>query len=498
MSSEEFVPVICIGAGLGGICLGIQLQRQLGVTDFHIYEQLHEFGGTWCVQTYPGCACDVPAVLYSFSFAQKPDWTVPFPPQAEILKYIINVADSNGLRERTTFRTKCLGATWDEERKRWRVRLSNLDTDETYTRECRVFISAVGILTEPNPTSLTADFTAFQGPVFHSGRWDHSVDLRDRDVVVIGNGCTASQIVPAIAATTRSLTQITRSPHWIIPSAIVEAPGTGHPVLFKKLPFLQYVLRICFATFLELSFVSFFKNVVGLFLRKVLERLSRKYVLSTAPKRYHDILIPDYDIGCKRRIFDSAFYVKSLQLENVNLLRSDIREVLPHAIRTDAGLHPADVIVLATGYSNKASYVPFPLVGRDGIDIHKHWEDLGGPGAYDTTACSGFPNFFMILGPNSVTGHTSTIIAIENTVNLIMKLVRPVLAGRVESVEVKARDEANFVARVQKALRNTILTGCRSWYITADGWNTGIYPWSQVLFWWRCTFPHRKAWTYST
>ncbi|EJD40432.1 putative monooxygenase [Auricularia subglabra TFB-10046 SS5] len=496
--AAEYIPVICIGAGMGGICLGAQLQRRLGFTDFHIYEKLHEFGGTWCANTYPGCACDVPAVLYSFSFAQKPNWTGAFPPQGEILKYIVSVAESYGLRERTTFRTKCVRATWDDGRKRWRVHLLNLDTGETSVKECKVFITSVGILTEPVPASVTADFGAFKGPVFHSARWDHSVDLHGKDVVVIGNGCSANQIVPEVAPAVRSLTQIVRSAQWVRPvRASFKPPGPVARWAYANVPFAQWMLRLFLACLFEIGFLTFHKNALGKYLRDKNEEDTKAYVRETTPKEYHDILIPKFDIGCKRRVIDSSNYFASLNRENVHLHKTAVREILPNAVRTDAGTHPADVIVLATGFSLLDSYIPFPLIGRDGISIHQHWDSLGGPGAFDTVACAGFPNFLMILGPNTATGHTSTLIAIENIVNLILKLIPPLLDGRKETLEVKAKDEVEFVSGVQKALRARVWNGCHSWYKMDEGWNMGLYPWSQIHFWWRAAFPHWGAWVYS-
>ncbi|KZV92273.1 4-hydroxyacetophenone monooxygenase [Exidia glandulosa HHB12029] len=492
---EDYVPVIVIGAGISGVCMGVQLQTQLGFRGFHIYEEQREFGGTWAANVYPGCACDIPSALYSYSFAQKPDWSALLPPQHEILEYVTSVAKSYGVDSHTTFRTRCVSAVWDVDNDRWVVTLQDLDSGRTFRRPCAILVSAVGGLSAPKPASETADFSSFEGAVFHSARWDHTVDLQDKDVVVIGNGCSASQFVPVIAPQTRSLTQIIRSPHWIFPGALPYYTPTIR-WLIEHIPFGYLAFRFLVFLVAEINFGMFFMDAKGERLRTKLEAQSRKYILEAAPEKYHDVLTPKYPMGCKRRIFDSRKYLESLHGSNISLQASPILEVLPRAVRTEAGTHPADVVVLATGFETN-SFVPLDVVGRDNLSLRDHWASLGGPGAYDSIACAGFPNFVMLLGANWATGHTSTIMAIENSTNLAIKLMQPILQDKASTFEVKAAAETEYVNKVQKDLRGTVWAGCRNWYASPDGWNGTLYPWSQVTFWWRCRFPHWNAWVYS-
>lgn len=496
----EYIPAICIGAGVSGICTGVQLQRKLGLNDFHIYDTLDDFGGTWQANTYPGCGCDVPAIVYTFSFALDNEWTRAFPPQAEVLEYLKGVANKYGLRERTTFGTACLDARWDESRSRWCITLQNLASKKTFLRECSILISAVGILAEPMPVKRVADFGAFSGKVFHSARWDHSVDLRGKDVVVIGNGCTGIQLVPNIAPLTRSLTHIVRTGQWIIPMES-HPPSPLARWTFSNVPFATWLFRLLVLAYAELTYLIFPMNALASILRRRVERVARAFVHTTAPAKYHADLIPKHEIACRRRVFDTAGYMKCLNAPNVRFVVSPrgVREILPTAVRTDDDvLHRADVVILATGFDAVASVSSFNVVGRGGTTLREHWDVLGGPGAYDTVACAGFPNFFMISGPNSLSGYASVVPGVENEVDLTLRLVQPILQGRAKAVEVSAQEEIEFVTRAQRQLRRMVWSGpCSNWYESRNRWNFATYPWSQLVIWWRCQFPNLAAWKYS-
>ncbi|KAH7097929.1 putative monooxygenase [Auriculariales sp. MPI-PUGE-AT-0066] len=511
LNGDDYLSVICIGAGFSGICFGAQLQRQLKHHDFHIYDMFDDFGGTWCTNSYPGAACDVPAAFYSFSFAQSTHWSTALAPRSELFSYLTKVAETYGLRERTTFRTRCEQTIWDSARSRWIVHLVNIDSGAQFKRECSVLITGVGAFSQPNAPSSIADFSKFEGSIFHSARWNHDIDLNGKDVVLVGNGCSANQIVPAIAPRVRSLTQIVRSAQWVLPPVLLKYTPRMRWTL-QNVPLAQQLLRWFIFIYTEVTFIGFFMSAWGKHMRNFFENKSKDYIASEAPKEYQSILVPKFEMGCKRRIFDQG-YIPSLRLPNVSLARAYIVEVLPRSIRTTEGTYPADVVVLATGFVGNRGYQPFRIVGRDGLSLREHWGgepeeglkrvnpplgNLAGPGAYNSIACAGFPNFFFLLGPNSGTGHTSAVLAIENMTNLVIKLITPILRGEQKAVEIRAEAEQTYVARIQHHLRGMVWSQCHSWYKTDDdGWNANLYPWSQVVFWWRCTFPTWRDWVYT-
>jgi len=337
--------------------------------------------------------------------------------------------------------------------------------------------------------------------------------------------------VPAIASEVGNLTQVVRSAQWILPPIWIRYSPTTRWA-FSHIPLIQRLLRLFIFLYTEFTFLGFFMTAFGSKLRHAFEERSRAYVRKEAPKEYQDILIPRFEIGCKvccsslrlistdspiqRRIFDTG-YVQSLHRPNVHLVRSDILSVNPREIVTSHGTFPADVVVLATGFTGNREYLPFTVIGRGGQSLRQHWaeDQLGGPGAYNCTACAGFPNFFFLLGPNSGTGHTSAVMAIENMTDMAIKVMAPVLRGEMKTVEVKPEAEFEYVSTVQRDLRGMVWSNCHSvcggewrlrdhradidgqWYKADDGWNANTYPWSQFVFWWRCQFPNWHDWLYT-
>ncbi|KIM89673.1 hypothetical protein PILCRDRAFT_812480 [Piloderma croceum F 1598] len=487
------IPVIVIGAGFSGVAMGAQLKRKLGLHDYVIYERSPDFGGTWWANVYPGCAVDIPSIFYSLSFAPNPDFSQLFPDQSEILRYIKDVAKKFDVDTHIRVNMSWDDATWEEATKTWSVRLRDTQTGEIFLQECNILISGVGGLVNPNPCTIPGADT-FEGAIAHTARWRKDIVLENKNVIVIGNGCSGSQVVPAIADKVKNIYQFVRSPQFYFPQNNI----TIHPSVkwaFRYVPFLMVFLRYAMFNFMEYWFIQFYTNDRGNRHRLMKKKLSDNYVEKTAPKEYWDLLKPTYKVGCKRRVFDSG-YLRSLHRDNVHLTNDAIVMIQPTEVITESGKHyPADVIILANGFA-MADY-SLNVVGRDGVTPQMHWQKMGGISAYKSTACSAFPNFFILLGPNAATGHTSALFSIENTINLIIKLARPILQKKQAEVVVKFDHEKDYCVKQQAALQNRVWADCRSYYKDEKGWNFTMYPWSSYTMWWESRFPDMNAWAYS-
>ncbi|KAM5471068.1 putative cyclohexanone monooxygenase [Microsporum ferrugineum] len=491
--TTSYSQVACIGAGLSATALGATLKRWYKINDIRFFERRPAFGGTWEANTYPGCGCDIPSALYSFSFALNPNWTKLMALSEEIREYNEGVVDAYDLRHRISLSTEVLKCVWQEDCSRWLLFLRDVNSGREFTHECQVLFSAVGLLVKPRHCNIPGK-ASFKGHIFHSSRWNHDVSLEGKNVVVIGNGCSATQLVPAIANETKSLTQIVRSKHWLAPPINFKYPPSVLWIL-QNVPLALRLQRLMVYLLAESVFPMFEMTEKGRKLREKKRTISENYMKKTAPEKYHDMLIPDFEIGCKRRIFDSG-YLETLHNENVLLTDKKIEQIVPDGIQTSDGFIPADVIVLATGFDT-SDYMKetMNIFGRGGKSVSEHWAEYGGPEAYNCSAMHEFPNFFMLLGPNSATGHTSALMATENSVNYALRILKPVLKGDATSVEVKQEAERDYANKVQAALQNTVFhTGCKSWYTNDKGWNGTTYPWRQSYYWYRSLFPCWSDW----
>ncbi|PWW75942.1 putative monooxygenase [Tuber magnatum] len=484
--------VVCVGAGLSALSLGSQLQIQYNLTDFHIYEKNEGIGGTWWANTYPGAACDIPSALYSFSFAPNPDWSSSLPPQGEIKAYIDSVASKYGILERTSLSTAVTRAQWDEGRDRWRLSLRDVKTGEAYSHECKILFTGQGMLEKPHYPKIPG-LETFEGHIFHSACWDHTVDLKSKRVAIIGGGCSAAQIVPAIAPEVEVVKQFIRTPHWVLEWNPIEYTAFNRWI-YRNVPLAYRFHRLLVFALLEWDFRLFPLSRFAQGQRDRVREHCVKYLQDKTPERYHKLLLPDHQVACKRRIVDDG-YLTSLNRSNVQVYKERAIEITPRGIEASDEIHHVDVIVLATGFQRSGKFFKdMEVLGRNGVSADKHWDGIGGIGAYNTTAMHDFPNFFMLLGPNSVTGHSSAIFAIENAVNYALRVLKPVLRGDASRVEVKERSEKEYINRVQAKLRETVWnTGCSNWY-TSNGWNATAYPWSQLHYYYRSVFVKDKDW----
>ncbi|KAL7274591.1 hypothetical protein RUND412_002490 [Rhizina undulata] len=506
--AKQYSEIIVIGAGASGIATAVQLKRKFGgYENFTIYERDSDLGGTWWANTYPGCACDVPAPLYSYSFAQNPNWSTFYPSQPELLEYFNNVADRYKVRPHIKFNTEVVLCEWMQSRSLWKLHLKKRTAGdgkgagEEWIHEAKIVISCVGCLVEPKECDIPGK-EEFKGDIFHSARWNHNVNLEGKNVIVIGNGCSATQFVPIITPTAKSVTQFARSKHYIVPRIKVpgvsdEAYNKNSQAVFKYIPFSEQSVRLIIALEAERLWGLFKINSRGARMRKELRELSIDFMKSGAPKKYWEALLPDFEIGAKRRIIDGN-YLPILSAPNFHLSTTPVAKILPNEIVTASGDHyPGDAIVLANGFKTNDWLSPLEVRGINGRSMNEHWKAIGGPGAYNCTSCAGFPNFFMIVGPNTLTGHTSVLIATENTVNYALKLLKCVIKGDVEYVDIKEEKEKEYIDNIQAGLQKTVYSSngkTGSWYIREDGWNSSTYPFSQIQFTYRSMFPSWGDW----
>ncbi|KAF3807888.1 ABC transporter FUM19 [Colletotrichum gloeosporioides] len=495
----------CVGTGFAGIGLGATLKRWYDIGDIQFFERNSKLGGTWFVNQYPGCACDIPSALYSFSFEANPNWSRVMPPQEELWRYLDHVARKYNLTNKMKFGVDVERCEWSEARQRWRMTIRRYSDDSIFTHECQFLFTATGQLMQPNPIDVPGAEN-FKGAIFHSSRWDTSVDIEGKTVVVFGNGCTATQLIPAIVDKVKHLTQVTRTKHWIMES-VDSANTTFMKKVFGSVPGTMRIQRLLMFAWAEDSFRGFYMTDAGTRYRKRVQARVEKYMRATAPEKYHDKIIPDFELGCKRRVFDSG-YLKSLHSENMTLMDDPVLEIVPEGIRTKDGIIEADVIVMCNGFVTNNAVGGLKVIGRGGEMIEQHWESFGGAEAYNCTILNNFPNLFVswrvlhislfadsgLSGPNSLTGHTSAIIAAENSINFSLRIIKPLLDGKGTIIEVKRDAEEEYVEQMQRDMQDRVwYTGCNSWYLrgSKEGkkWNGSTYPYSQVYFLYRCLFP---------
>ena len=341
----------------------------------------------------------MPAILYSFSFSPNVQWTKVLPPQDELWQYLNGVAENYRLRSKMRFRTSVQKCEWIESTKRWRLHLHDDETSQAFLHECQFLFSGTGGLVEPNQLDIPG-LDSFKGEVFHTARWRHDVDLHGKRVAIFGNGCTASQVVPCIVERTKHLTQFVRSKHWVVPPVKVDKLPVIRWII-KHLPGAASLLRFCAFCVAENDFRGFYMTKTGEAFRRKREARVSRYMKRVAPEKYHQMLIPDFNIGCKRRVFDSD-YLQSLNAENLTLTNKVPLSICSDGIVTEKGLIETDVIILANGFRTNLFMPGIEVMGRRETAV-QHWDLLGGAGAYETTAMNGFPNFFLLLG--EVTPH---------------------------------------------------------------------------------------------
>jgi cation diffusion facilitator CzcD-associated flavoprotein CzcO len=460
--------VIVVGAGFAGIGAAIKLEEK-GFDDFVVLEKADRLGGTWRDNTYPGCGCDVPSSVYSFSFAQYPGWSRAFAEQAEIQAYLERTADEYGVTERIHFGREVLDAQWDEEENHWQV------TTSQGRYSARVLIAGAGPLHEPKLPDLPG-LSEFEGTVFHSARWNHDHDLTGRKVAVVGTGSSAIQFVPKIQPEVDRLHLFQRTAPWVIPKLDRSIPPAER-AFFERFPKAQRALRQGLYHMLELTQLAQRRPRVMQRIGKLMLLHLRRQVKDPELRRQ---LTPNFTLGCKRLLLSNTYY-PALTQPNVELVPHAVTEVRPNGVVGADGVErEVDTIIFGTGFHVTDPPISARVRDASGRSIADSW--AGSPRGYLGTTVAGYPNFFLLIGPNIGNGHTSAIVLIEAQLTYIIDALETMRSRSVATVEVRREVQEAWNARVQEALAGTVWNsgGCQSYYLDRNGTNSTIYPWTTI------------------
>jgi cation diffusion facilitator CzcD-associated flavoprotein CzcO len=455
---------VIVGAGFSGIAMAVRLLRD-GERDFVLLERADDLGGTWRDNTYPGCRCDVPSHLYSFSFAPNPNWSSTFSSQPEILDYLRDVARRFGVIERVRFDCELESAEWDGERSCWHLNTSQgpITAD--------VLVCGQGPLSEPKLPEIPG-IERFEGSMFHSAQWNHDHDLRGERVAVVGTGASAIQLVPKIQPEVARLHIYQRTPPWVVP----------HPnrpmrpferALYRRLPLAQLAMRGAIYWARE-SFVLQFRNRR---MRKLATKLAMRQLRQQVPDpELRERLTPSYEIGCKRILPTDEWYPTLMQ-GNVEVVTDGIREVRGRSIvNADGSEREVDTIILATGFHVTDIPIAGLVRGREGRTLADLWN--GSPRAYKGASVAGFPNLFFLVGPNTGLGHNSIVFMIESQVAYVADALRTMRRRGARTVEVHEEAQSSYNRELDQLTRGTVWVtgGCASYYIDRNGHNSTLWP----------------------
>jgi cation diffusion facilitator CzcD-associated flavoprotein CzcO len=463
------VGALVVGAGFAGLAAAIRLSqagRQVAVV-----EKGADVGGTWHVNTYPGCACDVPSHLYSFSFAPNPSWTRTFSPQPEIYDYLRRVADDFGVRDRTWFGTELLDAGWDEQAQHWVVRTTAGDLTAD------VLVLATGGLSEPVAPKIPG-LERFRGTVFHSATWDHDHDLAGERVAVVGTGASAIQFAPEVSKVAAHVTVFQRTAPWILPRRD-RAVTRAERALFKAVPAAQKAARAGIYSLRESWILGF---AVRPAVMRAAEAQARRFVAAQVPDpELRARVTPDYRLGCKRVLLSNTWY-PMLNQQHVDLVTDPIVEIDETGLVSEDAqgtrtAHEVDTVLLGTGFSVTDPPIAHRVRGRDGRTLAELWAGTG-MRAYRGLTIPGFPNLFLLTGPNTGLGHTSIVYVIERQVEHVVQAVEAMRQAGVRSIAPREEVTAAYNADLQRRLAGTVWNsgGCSSWYLDANGRNTTLWP----------------------
>jgi cation diffusion facilitator CzcD-associated flavoprotein CzcO len=456
--------VAVVGGGFGGVGAAAMLRRA-GHEDVVVFEKGERVGGVWHNNTYPGAACDVPSHLYEFSFAPN-RWSRRYAPQAEIQAYLEGVARRFGVLEKIRTGTEVKSARWDDGRSRWLLETS------AGSHEADVLVTACGQLSVPKVPPI-AGLEAFAGPAFHTAEWRHDVELAGKRVAVIGTGCSAIQVVPAIQPHVAQVDVYQRSPGWTIPKGDFAYPDWAH-ALFRRLPLLRRLDRASIFVFHELAAAALTRHR---WLAAIFRALGRRQINAAIddPELRRKVT-PTDEFGCKRVMLTDDWY-PTLTMPNVELIDSRIAEVTAHGIRDAGGRErPADVLVLATGFASHDFVAPMEVVGRDGRSLAETWGTV--PRAYLGLSVPGFPNMFLLYGPNTNGGSGSVINTLECGIGHLLAALEEMERARAERIEVRPESADAFDRELRAALADTVWhTGCTNWYVDEDGNDPSQWPW---------------------
>ncbi|MFO7854859.1 MAG: NAD(P)/FAD-dependent oxidoreductase [Paracoccaceae bacterium] len=458
--------ILIVGAGFSGLAMAMEARKR-GFEDVIILEKADELGGTWRDNTYPGVACDIPSHLYSFADHPKPDWSRAYAQGPEIQRYLLAVAEAAELRPLIRFGRSFRRAAWHDAARRW-----NVETEAGETFRPRVLVSALGALHVPATPSLPG-LGAFAGPVFHSARWRHDVPLAGKRVAVVGTGASAVQFVPEIAKLAAEVTVFQRTPPYVVP----RHDGPIAPwvrSLYRALPILPAIRRRVIHAVHEAQHAVFRGEPLAV--RLALSQWRRNMERHVHDPAMRSALTPDYRIGCKRILSSNDWY-PALARPNVRLIPEGVAAIRPDAVVAASGREaPADVLIFATGFHVTDTLGALDIRGAGGRSLAETW--AGGIRAHLGTAVAGFPNLFLLLGPNTGLGHNSVVLMIEAQAAHVARLLAQMRAAGLDAVAPRPEAEAAFAEEMRERLDASVWQagGCRSWYQDAAGGNPTLWP----------------------
>lgn len=457
--------IVIIGTGFGGLGMAIELKKA-GIDNFVMLEKAGSVGGTWRDNTYPGAACDVQSHLYSYSFEPKSDWTRKFGLQPEIRSYMEHCVNRYQLRKHIRFHQEVESAAFDKHTGLWTITVKG-----GTTLEARALVSATGQLNQPaNPAIKGID--TFKGKVFHSARWDHDYDLTGKKVAVIGTGASVIQFVPQIVSQVKELKLFQRSAAWVIPKP--DRPFTGFEQwLFEAMPVTDRIYRSMIYWKNESRALAFtrFGFLLNAFKWQA-KRLARKKITDPVKRKK---IIPDYPVGCKRLLISNDWY-DAINRDNLDLVTENIECIEKNAIVTrDGTRHEVDAIIYGTGFKATDFLAPMQVTGLGGLNLNEAWKD--GAEAYKGMSVAGFPNLFILYGPNTNLGHSSIVFMLESQIRYVTQCIKLLMDPGLLYMDVKAGSQNSYSATIQDKLKDTVWeSGCTSWYKTASGKNTNNWP----------------------
>lgn len=460
------VDVLIIGAGPSGLSACIKLKEQ-GITNTVILDLANRIGGTWALNDYPGLRCDVPSEMYSLGFAPNPNWSRTYAPQAEIQKYLEDVAHQFKIVNQIHLNTEVNDAHWDRESSRWHI-----TTTAGVTYSAKAFISATGYIGEAKMPTFPGQET-FKGTIFHSGMWNHAHDLTGENVAVIGCGASAIQFLPAIQPKVKTLISFQRTPSWVLPKPDFAMPKAVNK-FFKKVPMVQKLVRETALLGLE--------PVLPIFMReRLLRTVTHPIGLINIRRSITDSdmqakLIPDHTLGCKRPMFSNEWYA-ALAKPNVEVVFQGLSHITEMGVVADNGReYPVDTIIFGTGYAVAEPAIYRIIKGQDGRSLSEVWQ--GQPRAYQGMAIHGFPNMFMMLGPNSNNVQGSVMWTAEQQAVYISKVIKAINSSGFQRFEVKQSVQDDFNIRIDKLLQRMPIRSdvCKSYYLDDAGRNQFVWP----------------------
>jgi cation diffusion facilitator CzcD-associated flavoprotein CzcO len=462
------ISVAVVGAGIGGIAAATMLKRA-GYHNVTVFERSAGLGGVWHANTYPGAACDVPSHFYEFSFAPNPDWSRRYAPQPEIKAYLERVVRDEGVESMFRFNSEVRSATWND-RGHW-----VLDTG-TGAHVADVLITACGQLSTPKYPDIDG-LNLFEGPAFHTAKWRHDVDLAGKRVAVVGTGCSAAQVVPAIQPQVATLDVYQRSPGWTMPRMDYEYSDRTKR-LFRRFPLLQRLDRKSVQAIMEIG-------AIGMTRRKwmltPLKALGRKRIRDAiADPALQEALIPKDEFGCKRVMVSDDWY-PVLAKPNVRVITGGVQRITPQGVVGGDGVErPVDVLVLATGFKSHDFVAPMEIRGVGGRLLADEWAET--PKAYLGLSVPGFPNMFLLYGPNTNGGTGSVVFIVEAGMTHVLAALAELKRTGTRTIEVRREVADGFHSEIKHAMPNTVWTGCGNWYLDENGHSPNQWPWRWATY----------------